>query len=880
MRLTGIELAHYRCFDAVELSLEPGVTVIHGANGAGKTTLLESVLFGLYGSSALADATLADVVTRGEEEALVALSFVHEGEDYHLERELSVTGERATTRRCELHEPDGEMYEGAKDVGERITELLRMDGEAFVNSAYVKQGEINKLLHATPAERQSMIDELLQLGRLEAYRDRSDEARLAVRSLVRSRGDVIDELETQREQLAEDDPYDRLNELETSLEEAIALVDELQTRRDELVSERDALIEARETLEERLDQRDTLETQREELETALTELTERRETIRDDIVDTRERRRAIVDTLEERLTKVGLADSEAVTDRQEELEGTIAEIESTIEDHRETVEETRERAASVRERQEAITERLEDDQATHASLEQQLEEDIAALEDRTTEIESLDTQLEERIEDLDVSDPTESALASALAAVTDTLEVEGAQLRAHRDERAVVSEHIDQANELAKDDRCPTCGQPVDESPHLEQLEEDREHLASLESDIDDKETTIEQLEIERDDIETAIGLLERRESRLELLDERERVIDERRDRIEALADSIESAKEELEGLAKAETATEATIESARKAIAESNERLQDRRGQLEALESIETAQSDLDELESALDRLGERREHLDELETERHNQLADIEARLEEVETALAEHPTDELETTLESIAEALEATEAQLQSAQTKRDELTETIGSVRTDIERLEEIDARLSDAKERQAELIGLRDEAVELGQLYESVRTELRERNVRTLERLLNETFELLYRNEAYERIDLDVDYELAVQSKDGTALDPAQLSGGERAIFNLSLRCAIYRLLAEGVEGAAPMPPLMLDEPTVFLDQGHVGRLIRLLETMRSFGVEQTLVVSHHEALLDAAEHRIAVEKDPTLNRSAVSSIAAIHPMR
>ena len=145
---------------------------------------------------------------------------------------------------------------------------------------------------------------------------------------------------------------------------------------------------------------------------------------------------------------------------------------------------------------------------------------------------------------------------------------------------------------------------------------------------------------------------------------------------------------------------------------------------------------------------------------------------------------------------------------------------------------------------------------------------LRERNVSTLERLLNETFEQLYRNDAYDRISLDEDYALSITQKDGEVLAPMQLSGGERAIFNLSLRCAIYRLLAEGVEGAAPMPPLMLDEPTVFLDEGHVGRLIQLLDTMRDIGVEQTLVVSHHESLVDAAAQLIAVEKDPTTNRS------------
>jgi exonuclease SbcC len=106
------------------------------------------------------------------------------------------------------------------------------------------------------------------------------------------------------------------------------------------------------------------------------------------------------------------------------------------------------------------------------------------------------------------------------------------------------------------------------------------------------------------------------------------------------------------------------------------------------------------------------------------------------------------------------------------------------------------------------------------------------------------------------------------------ALDPEQTSGGERAVFNLSLRCAIYRLLSEGIEGAAPMPPLIFDEPTVFLDSGHVSKLVELVESMRELGVEQIVVVSHDDELVGAADDMVRVRKDPTTNRSHVERVA------
>ena len=113
-----------------------------------------------------------------------------------------------------------------------------------------------------------------------------------------------------------------------------------------------------------------------------------------------------------------------------------------------------------------------------------------------------------------------------------------------------------------------------------------------------------------------------------------------------------------------------------------------------------------------------------------------------------------------------------------------------------------------------------------------------------------------------------------IYEKDGTPLEPKLLSGGERAIFNLVLRCAIYRLLSHspGTTGSVELPPLILDEPTVFLDRGHVHQLIKLIDMMRDIGVGQILIVSHDESLIDSADHVFVVEKDPITNSSSIAA--------
>jgi exonuclease SbcC len=75
------------------------------------------------------------------------------------------------------------------------------------------------------------------------------------------------------------------------------------------------------------------------------------------------------------------------------------------------------------------------------------------------------------------------------------------------------------------------------------------------------------------------------------------------------------------------------------------------------------------------------------------------------------------------------------------------------------------------------------------------------------------------------------------------------------------------------------MPPLILDEPTVFLDAGHVTQLLDLVQHMRDeVGVDQILVVSHDEELVGAAEDLVRVRKDPTSNRSAVEHAEHVTP--
>jgi exonuclease SbcC len=362
----------------------------------------------------------------------------------------------------------------------------------------------------------------------------------------------------------------------------------------------------------------------------------------------------------------------------------------------------------------------------------------------------------------------------------------------------------------------------------------------------------------------------------VQLVEEKEEGLDADRERIETLRE--DATEHEAEAETKREKAAEAReqAEACRSVVAECNQERQRVKQSIERLERVEDLLADIDDCDDDIERLREKRTQQAELNDQRRDQLAEKRERKQNLAESFDEERVAEARSEKQRASEYIEQAEETLAEKRERRDELQNAIGGVTNEIEELESLRERRADLETTLEKLDTLYEETEQLQEMYGTLRAELRQRNVETLERMLNQTFDLVYQNDSYSHIELDGQYRLTVYQKDGEPLEPEQLSGGERALFNLSLRCAIYRLLAEGIEGAAPMPPLILDEPTVFLDSGHVTQLLDLVEYMRDeVGVEQILVVSHDEELVGAADDLVRVEKDATTNRSRVEQVEA-----
>ncbi len=881
MKLDRIRLDQFKCFTDVDLRLDSGVTVIHGLNGSGKSSLLEAAFFALYGARALPQ-TLESVVTIGAEEATVELWFTHDGQSYHVRRRLRVRDSGTQTVECVLEMP-GETIEGSKDVRREIAELLRMDHEAFLNCAYVRQGEVNKLIDAAPAQRQDMLDDLLQLGKLELYRDRASDARVGV---GRVRDDTQGALTQVRDQITTKEDKDltgALNQAETELAEVNEERERMEANREEAT---DALDEAESILE-------TYEEKREELtavEDDIEALRERIETTEGEREELAEEIQQLRDDREEAATKREQLLAQTAIDTATEAD--IRARRQALREERETVSERinelvadkqrfHSRAQSRRERADTLAERATEKREEAAQLDVEVENGRKDLADRRNDLAEMAARIDE-IEDQFADAPVsvgeagtwESEVTEELSELRATISELETRVEA---EQAALAD----ARALVAAGKCPECGQDVESAPHVDSIDEDKQRVATLKAELaereDERSSLEETLETAEkfEGLETEYGELVTRRSDIEsLVSERERSLEEKAERAEELRGSASKLDADADEERAAGERLAARAERLQAAIGTENARLSTLKERLERLETLSDVTDRIETLESDIARRDERRGELADRVADHRERVASLRERKSELKSDLDESSLQSAREERTRAADYLEAVEAELEELDERRSELRETIGALRNELTELQSLRERRDDLETQLSNLNSLYEEVADLQEMYGQLRTELRQRNVDVLERMLNETFDLVYQNDSYSHIELDGEYRLTVYQKDGDPLEPEQLSGGERALFNLSLRAAIYRLLAEGIEGGAPMPPLILDEPTVYLDAGHVSRLVALVEHMRDLGVEQILLVSHDEELVGAADDLVTVQKDATTNRSSVERSA------
>ncbi|MHC1592414.1 MAG: AAA family ATPase, partial [Candidatus Helarchaeales archaeon] len=160
-----LKLTNFKCFPNVTLKGIPeGLIIIQGetsgrSNSFGKTSLVEAIMVAFFGSEATG-LKLNDLITFKESRAEIRVLFTIEGNEYLLIR-LIKRGSRGGTAPFKLFKKEGTKFkEIPKDD---LAGLLQINSKQALGTVFVRQGEIESLANAKPAELRKEIIRLFRL---------------------------------------------------------------------------------------------------------------------------------------------------------------------------------------------------------------------------------------------------------------------------------------------------------------------------------------------------------------------------------------------------------------------------------------------------------------------------------------------------------------------------------------------------------------------------------------------------------------------------------------------------------------------------------------------------------------------------------------------
>jgi len=895
--INKVRLEDFISHKKTELDLGLGINVVVGPNGAGKTSILDGISFSLFNEYSNRGKK-QNLVNSRAKRCKVGLSFTEAGISYDVEWSLEKGGPahgsffRIIDGKRMLLARDGE-----RSVSKEIETVLGLDKSMFLQSIYVRQGEIEQLVNAKPAERKALISRLLGVEDLEkAWSSIKDVIEIYRDKQLLLEGELSrkNELEQQRD-TAEAKSKDlsvllsskrtELKELESAAESLQSDITELDLKKkdfDNLDKERGILEQKIENLEE------MLEKQQEEFRkaSAAAEVVSNLsgdveklpilESYVNGLLD-KERQKNALSKLDEKLTEI--AEQTGILEHNSESHKLYLEKEKALAEKglQRKQHEGAQKALDAARKQLGKLEK--DENKERANLERELAACSSSLEQKVTlsslsvVLEATITQVQERINNLDKSiNETNSAIG--------VLKQRGNEL----------DENLSKFSSENEVKACPTCDTELP-SERVRQL------IAKFSSEKHTGEDRLVALTKELQEADAERNRVLERKKQLDKLDpERlkgiEVELEETSREIAAEKSEIEKLEEQNRILSTLDAELE-LLEKEKRALEEANKDYESARRQLERLPSSEEIETQRQPLLTALEEIdAELGEAVLKLKGAPHDAAEDLTALRKKKEEydqkfLIAERRT-EFESSVSSITKEL----ADSRGLHSKNASLISQLGydeavhdAKRKELSGLSENVTELSviiagkeqektdadsEAKKARDALSVLEAKAAEkkLVSKYVNVLNSIRyayskdgiQKIIRAkakpiLEKSTRDLFERF--NLAYSDVRIDDNYNISVIGPSGEQ-DVDQISGGERVALAIALRLAIAQVLSGRIE------TVIMDEPTTHLDEERRKELVNILNSFFREGgriIPQMLIITHHNEIEEVADVVYSVKK-------------------
>lgn len=188
MRIHRLHLQNFRQHEDTELTFGPGLTGIIGPNGSGKTTILEGIAWAMYGNEAARGRR--DSIRRRNAPARarveVEMEFTIGAHEFRIVRTLN-GAELFQDRK------PGAIAVSHSVVTAKVSRLLGMTRDEFVNTYFTRQKELAVMGQLTPSERAQFLSRVLGYEKLreaqDLLRERRSSLRAGLEALRRGLGD-------------------------------------------------------------------------------------------------------------------------------------------------------------------------------------------------------------------------------------------------------------------------------------------------------------------------------------------------------------------------------------------------------------------------------------------------------------------------------------------------------------------------------------------------------------------------------------------------------------------------------------------------------------------------------------------------------------------
>jgi exonuclease SbcC len=825
------------------------LTCLAGDNGSGKSALLDAMTWALWGKArARRD---DELIHHGQTEMEVEFEFLLGDGRYRVIRKRD--SRKSGRSGLELHGWDDAQGRfrpltepTMRATQARINDLLRMDYDTFVNSAFLLQGRADEFTIKPPGERKRILGEILSLNLFDE---------LEVRAKDHGR-ECKEENERITARIAEiDKELDLRSTFEADLANAQTDVDRLANQSRRAEAERDALRAQQRTLEVQKDQLTDLETRLRQGEQELAEIegqvAQHQAWLAED--------EALIERREE--IERGAADYDHARQSADEMSAKAAQLVALRERHEELASVVADARRVLESERDAAARQVED-LAAQAEQNPALRADLKVVQGQLAHLKKRDAQQQTWREE-------QEQLASEIA----TLEAHNQQYKA---DMQPLKERLDALE--AAEAVCPLCQQPLSDG-HRERVAAEfkrrgkemgdayRANVARMQDLLAQREALAQEVNVVADELGARVEL-QRREGVLSrsLADAEAAAADlaEQQARLATLERELETgdyAKDEQTALQEVLAQLESLGYDA-----QAHEAAQDR------LTSLAGFEAEKARLEAALTRREQTLTALD-----------DLRARRERWQATLATDQEKQKQLAVE--VEALSGVERQLAVAQADLDEVQlqerrarDRVAAARQKLDHCDYLGRQRED-------MLAAQKEAAEEQAVYEELRLAFGKQGVQALiiesaipdiedeanhllARMTDgrmsvhfETQRQTLKGEARETLDIHISDEQGTRSYD-------LYSGGEKFRVNFAIRIALSKLLAH--RAGASLQTLVVDEG--FGSQDAEGRT-RLVEAINAVKEDfaRILVVTHIEELKDTFPMRIDVWKTPEGSQFAVN---------